>query len=141
MTPANRIRLTRLRLRWCRVRSCYARARLQTVTRYYSLRADLRQSPAHRRLLILGLLGLVASVSNWMLALYVLPSLVALVRQRPGVRFAFVINLLLGWTVVGWLWVMFWAMLPNAALSRPVQVRTRVRWQITPKANARTIRV
>jgi hypothetical protein len=31
-----------------------------------------------------------------------LPPLVALARQRPGSRFAFVANLLLGWTVVGW---------------------------------------
>lgn len=75
MTPATRLRLARLRLRWCRVRSCYIRARLQTVTRWRTLCADMRQNPGHRRLLILGLLWLVASVWNWWMTLYVVPSL------------------------------------------------------------------
>jgi hypothetical protein len=105
------------------------------VTRWRTLCADLRQNPGHRGLLILGLCWLVASVWNWWMALYVLPSLVGLVRQRPGVRYGFIVNLVLGWTGVGWLWVMFWAMLPNAAPSRPgVQLKTRVRWQMMPRA-------
>jgi hypothetical protein len=76
---------------------------LQTMTRWRTLCINLRQSPGHRRLPILGMLWLVSSVWNWWMALYVLSPLVILVRQRPGVRCGFVVNLLLGWTVVGWL--------------------------------------
>jgi hypothetical protein len=138
MTPASRLRLARLRLRSCRVRSAYAR--LRTLTRWRTLCVDLRQNPGHRRLLILGLLWLVASVWNWWMALYVLPSLVALVRQRSGTRFAFGANLLLGWTVLGWLFVLLWAIQQTGAPSRPVPVKTRVHWYVSPR-DGRTIRV
>jgi hypothetical protein len=42
--------------------------------------------------------------------LYLVPSFVAVVRQRPNMHTIFGVNLLLGWTVIGWIAALLWAL-------------------------------
>ena len=42
--------------------------------------------------------------------LYLLPSFIAIVRRRPRIGRIIGVNLLLGWTVAGWVWSMIWAL-------------------------------
>jgi Superinfection immunity protein len=55
-----------------------------------------------------------------LVAAYFLPLIVALLRSVPNVGSVFVINLLLGWTFVGWV-----VALAMAARSRPTSIRAR----------------
>jgi hypothetical protein len=41
---------------------------------------------------------------------YFLPSLVALGRRNPDISSVFLINLWLGWTVIGWITAIGWAL-------------------------------
>ena len=43
------------------------------------------------------------------LALYLIPALVAYNRQHPNAGAILILNLLLGWTVVGWIVSLVWA--------------------------------
>jgi len=40
---------------------------------------------------------------------YLLPAIVAALRQSPSGRAVFALNLFLGWTVIGWIVAMTWA--------------------------------
>jgi hypothetical protein len=51
---------------------------------------------------ILGVLGLFAIVS------YFIPALIAAIRHRQTLAI-FVLNLFLGWTIVGWVGALVWA--------------------------------
>ena len=51
-------------------------------------------------LVVLGLFALV----------YFLPSLVALGRRNPDINSVFLINLWLGWTIIGWITAIGWAL-------------------------------
>ncbi len=42
--------------------------------------------------------------------LYLVPSFTAVLRQRPNLQTIFIVNLLLGWTVIGWIVAMMWAL-------------------------------
>lgn len=42
-------------------------------------------------------------------ALYMLPSIAALVRKQPNATGIIILNLLLGWTVLGWIAALIWA--------------------------------
>lgn len=42
--------------------------------------------------------------------LYLLPTLIALSRNHPALWFIFIINLFLGWTVIGWGLTFIWAL-------------------------------
>lgn len=44
------------------------------------------------------------------LVAYVLPSIVAVARQHRRVAAIVVVDLLLGWTVIGWVWAMAWSL-------------------------------
>lgn len=44
-------------------------------------------------------------------ASYFLPSLLAWARQAVSLRWIFLVNLLLAWTVIGWIVVLLWALL------------------------------
>lgn len=43
------------------------------------------------------------------LALYFLPSIAATTRHRPGLAPLFIVNLFLGWTLIGWVGCLAWA--------------------------------
>ncbi len=38
-----------------------------------------------------------------------LPTIIAVARRHPSVVAIFLVNLLLGWTVIGWFWALFWS--------------------------------
>ena len=44
------------------------------------------------------------------IAMYWLPTLVALVRQTPSALGIAMLNFFLGWTVIGWFLALFWAL-------------------------------
>jgi len=52
---------------------------------------------------LLVIIGLIVAV-------YFLPSLVALGRRNPDITSVFLINLWLGWTVIGWITAIGWAL-------------------------------
>jgi hypothetical protein len=57
------------------------------------------------------------------LALYFLPAIVAGSREHHHIAPIFVLNLLLGWTLVGWVVSLVWAVMPVQARSAaPVPV-------------------
>lgn len=45
-----------------------------------------------------------------MLALHFLPTIIAAVRHARNLGWIFVVNLLLGWTVVGWVVALVWSL-------------------------------
>mgnify|MGYP001604634412 CR=1 FL=1 len=49
------------------------------------------------------------------LALYFLPFLVADARRKRNTLAIFAVNLLLGWTVIGWVGSLVWALLKDTA--------------------------
>ncbi|TGY89256.1 superinfection immunity protein [Marinicauda algicola] len=44
-----------------------------------------------------------------LVAFYLLPWIVALTRKHPSSGAIFLLNLILGWTVLGWLWALIWS--------------------------------
>ena len=52
----------------------------------------------------------------FLVAMYWLPTIMAIVRQVPSVFGIAVFNFLLGWTGIGWIFVLIWAL---AAHNRP----------------------
>lgn len=44
-----------------------------------------------------------------LIALYFLPTIVALIRRHPNVGGILVVNLFLGWTLVAWIAALAWA--------------------------------
>ena len=64
------------------------------------------------------------------LAIYLLPSLVAAARGKINSSAIFVLNVLLGWTVLGWIIALVWACTHDAGtLARESQRRaTRSNW-------------
>lgn len=78
-------------------------------------------------------------------AIYFLPCIVATLRKHRQQLAIFVLNLLLGWTLVGWVVAMVWACTADVEIPRsaPVddplespELRERVkRWQIERGAN------
>jgi hypothetical protein len=55
-------------------------------------------------LVCLGLIGLL---------LYFLPAIVAIVRGHPNSLAIFILNLLLGWTFIGWVIALVWSFTSN----------------------------
>ena len=47
--------------------------------------------------------------------LYIVPAVVAWDRQHPQVRWIWALTLVLGWTGIGWLLALIWALQPTAA--------------------------
>lgn len=43
-------------------------------------------------------------------AMYFLPSIVALIRSKRDISSILVLNLLLGWTMIGWVVALVWAL-------------------------------
>ena len=55
------------------------------------------------------------------LTFYFLPFLIALMRARPNTGAIFILNLFLGWTLVGWVVALVWAVSTNDP-PKPTQV-------------------
>ena len=49
----------------------------------------------------------------FLFALYWLPTLIALVRQTPSALGIVMLNFFLGWTVIGWIVALVWALAAN----------------------------
>lgn len=52
-------------------------------------------------------------------ALYLLPTVVAMLRARPNTLAIFVLNLFLGWSLVGWVVALVWALASADPLVAP----------------------
>ena len=46
----------------------------------------------------------------WMIVVYVLPSLISLWRKHPSKGSIIAVNILLGWTGIGWIWAFIWSL-------------------------------
>jgi hypothetical protein len=73
--------------------------------------------------------------------IYFLPTAAALSARNPAFQGIFILNLLFGWTLVGWLAAMVWALRPEPMPQRPSYRITPLgavpdRGQDQPKANA-----
>jgi hypothetical protein len=53
------------------------------------------------------------------LAMYFLPSLIAFARSKRDMTAIFLLNFFLGWSVIGWIIALIWAVKPDV----PVAVR------------------
>lgn len=62
-----------------------------------------------------GALGLALLIAMWVgsLAIYLLPSIVAYHRGHNAIGSIVVLNVLLGWTFIGWVVALVWAAGPN----------------------------
>lgn len=76
------------------------------VTAASGLLSIVEESARTSTIVRVPLLILLAALS---LSIYFLPSLVARWRKKANVRAIFVLNLLAGWTFVGWVVAMVWA--------------------------------
>jgi len=47
--------------------------------------------------------------------MYCLPTLIAIVRQAPSALGVAMLNFFLGWTVVGWILALIWALAANTS--------------------------
>lgn len=53
---------------------------------------------------------------------YFLPSIIALCRKHHNLAGLIVLNLLTGWTVVGWIWSLVWSLMNPPVTAGPVNV-------------------
>ena len=51
----------------------------------------------------------------FLFAMYWLPTLIALVRQTPSALGIAALNFFLGWTVIGWIMALVWALAANTS--------------------------
>lgn len=51
--------------------------------------------------------------SLFSIALYLLPSILALIRRKKSILGIILVNVLTGWTGIGWIISFIWALLPN----------------------------
>jgi hypothetical protein len=51
----------------------------------------------------------------FLFAMYWLPTLIALVRQTPSALGIAALNFFLGWTVIGWIMALGWALAANTS--------------------------
>ncbi len=49
-----------------------------------------------------------------LIALYFLPAIIASSRKHPSMMAIFAVNLLFGWTFLGWIWAFIWALTDNS---------------------------
>jgi hypothetical protein len=65
-------------------------------------------------------------------ALYLLPFMVAVRKDHPRIPWILALNFLLGWTVVGWIGSLWWALHPPAARAEPEPLRRRGHLRLLP---------
>ena len=66
---------------------------------------------------------LALAVYLFSVALYVLPTIVALARNHPNIFAIAILNIFLGWTFVGWVAALVWAVIHLEREPRPDQWR------------------
>jgi hypothetical protein len=54
-----------------------------------------------------GFLGIIAFILS--LVFYFLPTIIALIRKQPNALAIFLLNFFLGWTFIGWVVCLVWA--------------------------------
>ena len=67
-------------------------------------------------------LGLIINIAMLVLGMvgYMLPTIVAALRRHPQLLAIFLINFLLGWTVIGWVGALVWSLIdPSTTVTRP----------------------
>lgn len=52
--------------------------------------------------------------------LYFLPSIVSALRKKSNTAAIFILNLLLGWTLIGWVVALVWAFTTDGSSKKPV---------------------
>ena len=60
----------------------------------------------------------VAMVSVWAILIYFLPSVAAIFLGKPNLNGIFLMNLLFGWTVAGWIVALSWSLRPSTKIKR-----------------------
>jgi len=60
---------------------------------------------------IIVLFLLLILVISFLLGLYFLPTLIALVKHNINILVIFLLNLFTGWTFIGWIVLLIWAVL------------------------------
>jgi len=63
-----------------------------------------------------------AIILSLLTACYLLPTTIALIRRRDNTLAIFLVNLLLGWTVLGWLITLVWSFTLSEPDNRVVKV-------------------
>jgi hypothetical protein len=89
---------------------------------------ELRQVPMSWGLLFFH--GLVLVAIDVAMMIYLVPTLVAAHRKHLNTMAIFVLNLLLGWTFLGWAVAMVWAFTQAPTLTKPCQPYHLV-WAVT----------
>ena len=56
-----------------------------------------------------GFVGIVVFIFS--LALYFLPTIIAVARKRPNALAIFLLNFFLGWTFIGWVVALVWSVM------------------------------
>jgi len=81
--------------------------------RKYAVRATIAACITHREIFMSGNVAVQAIAAVAALALYFLPAILADRRKRRDVLTLALFNACLGWTVLGWLLALYWALQPN----------------------------
>ncbi len=63
----------------------------------------------------LSILGVIffAVIAFAALAIHFIPTIIAIARHKRNAVWIFVVNLLLGWTVIGWVWALVWSLMTD----------------------------
>ena len=59
-----------------------------------------------------------------LIVLYIVPTLIGSIRKHPSVLAIFVVNVVFGWTFIGWIWAFIWALSDNKRRVQSVIVTT-----------------
>ena len=70
-----------------------------------------------------------------LLILYFLPSIIAMVKSKSNTAAILVLNLFLGWTIIGWIVALVWAVSANNIRNQPIIVNNSVQ-QTDSRSNA-----
>jgi hypothetical protein len=61
------------------------------------------------------------------LAFYLVPTFAAALREHERMEWVLILNVLLGWTLVGWCALLWWALRPGTAAGRRPRAGARLR--------------
>jgi hypothetical protein len=79
----------------------------------------------------------VAMVPVWAILIYFLPSVAAIYSGQPNLNGIFLMNLLFGWTIAGWIVALSWTLRRSAKAKGPNLRRTAFRAVPNNKAGRR----
>ena len=77
-------------------------------------------SPTPTSGIAVGVMALVGLIVILSIAIYFIPTLIAVTRHKRNAGAIFALNLFLGWTLLGWVGALVWALLADAHLVRTV---------------------